>query len=197
MGRHTGVKPFRCELCGKEFISTITFKRHAIVHSGMVKLFWRLLTAFRNKKKIASALYNLTHITYCLCSYRKLSFAFLFQGRSRLSAMSVEGVLLGLLISKFTCQCTVKINHTSVESVRRCSLALAHWRNTSELTQVCQSPLFYMSSFPPFLPLVFLSFSSFPPLLFLVTLHRGKNLYSKLLNSVHDKLVVTQSSLIK
>ena len=31
------MKPFKCDICDKEFISTITFKRHAIVHSGMIQ----------------------------------------------------------------------------------------------------------------------------------------------------------------
>lgn len=93
----------------------------------------------------------------------------LFQGRSHLSALSVEGVLHGLLISKFTCQCTARINHTSVASVRRCSLALAHWRNTSEPTQVCNSFLMYPVVSPLILSLFFASSSSLPSISFLRT----------------------------
>ena len=175
MGRHTGVKPFKCDLCDKEFISTITFKRHAIVHSGMVDCFavcWRLL----QKGKTGLPCLLVACSTSYMCELNETSvfplqkaLLCLFQGRSHLSALSVEGVLHGLLISKFTCQCTARINHTSVASVRRCSLALAHWRNTSEPTQVCNSFLMYPVVSPLILSLFFVSSSSLPSISFLRT----------------------------
>ena len=143
MGRHTGVKPFKCDLCDKEFISTITFKRHAIVHSGMIYCFavcWKLLGKGKHDC-VVPMLVTSSRMSIKGNKNKKPWFAWLFQGRSHLSAKSVEGVLRGLQISKFTCQCTARISHTSVASVRRCSLALAHWKNTSELTQVCNSSL--------------------------------------------------------
>ena len=166
--------------------TSVTRSSYPLSRSSVMPLFtlvWSVVLMaveglYKRENKIALAPcnsgYTCTWINYWLPSYRELSSACSFQGRNRLSAMSVEGVLLGLLTSKFTCQCTARINHTSVASARRCSLALAHWRNTSEPIQVCKSPLIYISSFPPYHPLLFHSFSSFGPLPFLVALNRGR-----------------------
>lgn len=69
-------------------------------------------------------------------SQQMRAFAFMFQERSHLSVMSVAGVLRAPQTSKSIFRCIVRINLTSVESVRRCSHDLAHSRNTSGPTQV-------------------------------------------------------------